>query len=164
MKTMYAIGKLSIVLVLCILPGNPASALTDIAEQCEAALASGDLAEMEAVLEAVRPRRDVNEIAPRKRVEVCLSEAFGEPWEYSFPEREWLPVSEAEARLEARRDAKRAEKRSAAKTEADRLENIDRVATLVYASCSTLFARDQVAAMTNQLCVETFLDNGLPPD
>ncbi len=33
---------------------------------------------------------------------------------------------------------------------------------MVYASCAELLGRDQVAAMTNELCVETFLTNGLP--
>lgn len=42
---------------------------------------------------------------------------------------------------------------------------IDRTETLpLNEVVGVYFARDQVAAMTNQLCVQTFLDNGLPPD
>lgn len=141
-----------------------AEGLNDIAEKCESALSSGDPAAMEAVLEAVRPRRDVNEVASRKRVEACLSKGFGEPWEYSFPEREWLSVADAQARLQAKRDAKANEERAKAQSEADRAANASRVAELVYSSCTALFRRDQVAAMTNELCVETFLRVGLPSD
>ncbi|MFP5479895.1 MAG: hypothetical protein ACLGIE_09435 [Alphaproteobacteria bacterium] len=47
---------------------------------------------------------------------------------------------------------------------AARTANAERVATLVYLSCTDLLARDQVAAMTNQVCVDSFLTNGLPPD
>lgn len=147
-------------LLLC----GPASALEALADRCDAALEADDRAAFDAVVEAVRPRKDVFDIEVRKRVEACLSRGLGEPWEYSFPESAWLPVAEAQARQKARGDAARAEALSAADAEARRMENIKRVATMIYQSCSALLSRDQVAAMTNQLCVDTFLENGLPTE
>lgn len=156
-------------LVLGIVAGGPAWALEDIAERCESALSSGDRAAFEAVVDAIRPRKDVFDIDARKRVEACLSQGFGEPWEYSFPDRAWLSVAEAQGRLadrEAAEDAaaqKEAESAAeAARQERMREENAQRVAELVYTSCVVLLDRDEIAAMTNQVCVESFLANGLP--
>lgn len=150
---------------------GPAAALEAVAERCEAALASGDPTDFEAVVDAIRLRKDVFDIDARKRVEACLSEGFGEPWEYSFPESEWLSVAEAKARAADREAAKAAAAQAladadaaAAQAAADRQVNAERVATLVYLSCTDLLARDQVAAMTNPVCVDSFLANGLPPE
>lgn len=141
---------------------SPSHALNDLAERCEEALQSGDRIAFEEVVTALRPRKDVFATAARKRVEKCLSEGFGEPWAYSFPDSAWLSVSEAEARMTARQEANLAQERAKDYDEAQRKANVERVWMMVYASCSTLLERDQVAAMTNALCVNSFLENGLP--
>jgi hypothetical protein len=70
--------------------------------------------------------------------------------------------------LHGRAAAKRAEADASADAEAAaeqaahlREANAERLATMVYLSCSQLLIRDQVAAMTNAVCVDSFLQNGL---
>lgn len=171
-------------ILITLLSGLPeiavADELSDLSDQCIAAVEAGDAAAFEAAADAIRKRKDVFNTEARKRAESCLSTGLGEPWEYYFPESAWWPVSEIRAREKARADAEVAERSAAieaeaaamraeaaamaaaAAEEAERRANAARVATLVYAACEILLARDQVAAMTNQLCVESFLTNGLP--
>lgn len=156
-------------LIVCLLGAGPAAALEAVADSCEAALASGDRAAFDAAVDAIRPRKDVFDTELRQRVEACLSKGFGEPWAYSFPESEWLPVAEEQRRADQRTAAKAATTAAdaeaadrAARAEEERQHNAKRVADLVYISCTIVLKRDQVEAMTNALCVESFLANGLP--
>lgn len=138
--------------------------LSDLADQCLAAVAAGDTSAFQEVAEAIKLRQDVFNTDARERAEACLSEGYGEPWEYWFGSSSFEPTAAIEARIEAHNDAKAAARQAEAKAVADEAENTEKIATLVYLSCSNLFAQDQIAAMTNQLCVDTFLANGLPPE
>lgn len=156
---------LCLTLVLTVSPRmGSADVLSDLADECQAALSKGDSAAFHQVAEAIKLRQDVFNTDARERAEACLSEGYGEPWEYWFGSSSFEPTAAIEARIKAHSDAKAAARQAEAKAVADEAENAERVATLVYLSCSNLFAQDQVAAMTNQLCVDTFLANGLPPE
>lgn len=153
-----------LVLAVGLWVGQPALALTELAERCEAALRADDQAAFQEVFSKLQTRKDVFVVEVRQRVEACLSAKFGEPWEYSFPDSQWLPVADAQSRLKAREDARQAASQAVADEAAARTANAERVATLVYLSCTDLLARDRVAAMTNPVCVDSFLANGLPAD
>jgi hypothetical protein len=148
-----------------------ADVLSDLADQCQSALAAGDQAGFEAAAAAIQARDDIFNAEARKRAEACLSQGYGEPWEYWFPSDSFEPSARIEARIKATSDAKLAKERAATKAAADaadaeaaRAANAERVAAMVYLSCSALLARDQEVAMTNSVCVESFLANGLPAD
>lgn len=153
-----------------VLPGvGQASVLGDLADQCMAAIEAGDMAAFEMAADAIRERDDVFDAEARLKAEDCLSLGYGERWEYWAPADEWQATSAIQARMKTTADAKSREERAAidAQVEAERLEaerqaNSARVAAMVYASCTTLLARDQVAAMTSSVCVDSFLANGLP--
>lgn len=146
-----------------------ADVLLDLADQCQSALAAGDQAGFETAADAIKARDDIFNAEARKRAEDCLSQGYGEPWEYWFSSDSFEPSARIASRIKATSDAKLAEERAATKAAADaanaeaaRAANAERVATMVYFSCSTLLARDQVAAMTSSVCVDSFLANGLP--
>lgn len=161
---------LCLTLVLTFSPQmGSADVLSDLADQCQAALSKGDTAAFQKAAEAIKRRKDVFNTDARERAEDCLSKGYGEPWEYWFPSSSFEPTAAIEARMKSVEEAKAAERAAeaqavidAAKAEVARNANATRVAQLVYASCSTLLQDDQVAAMTNQICVESFLTNGLP--
>ena len=110
----------------------------------------------------------------------CLSEYHGETWAYSDQEGRFISPSEQEkenaqlaAIASARADEQaiqeaEAEDRTAAKVEAAMLAltadvaNRERVAKAVYEACLELLDDDHVSALTNALCVDSFLSNGLP--
>lgn len=163
---------LSLAAVLTGMPGAPAraDALSDLADRCEAALAAGDDAGFRAAADAIRQRKDVFNVEARKRAEACLSTGYGESWEYWFPSESFEPRAAIDARIaataaarQAEQDAEAAAEATAAQAEADRQANAARVAALVYVACSELLDRDEVAALTNPVCVDSFLASGLPP-
>lgn len=156
---------------LLLLSGQMASsdALSDLADRCLAEVAAGNIPAFEETAEAIKKRKDVFNTDARERAEDCLSQGYGEPWEYWFPSSSFEPTAAIAARIRAVEEAKAAERAAeaqaaidAAKAEVERSGNAAKVAQLVYASCTTLLRDDEVAAMTNQLCVESFLSNGLP--
>lgn len=145
--------------------------LSDLADQCLAAVAGGNTSAFEQAAEAIKKRKDVFNTDARQRAEDCLSRGYGEPWEYWFPSSSFEPTAAIQARIKAVEETKTAEREAeaqavidAAKAEVARTANAARVAELVYGSCKILLRDDEIAAMTNQLCVDSFLANGLPPD
>lgn len=146
-----------------------ADVLSDLADQCSAALLAGDDASFQAAADAIRDQKNVFNTVAIKQAEKCLSEGFGEPWEYWFPDSEFVSSAEVFSRVAAQDEAKQQKREAAVAAwaaaelnEANRKANAARVAQLVYRSCGTLLADDEVAAMTNEICVESFLTNGLP--
>jgi hypothetical protein len=146
-----------------------AERLADLASQCQDAVQAGNAAAFEAIASEIVKYQNVFDTALNKAVVDCLSQGSGEPWEYDWPSGEFKSSADVVAGLRAADAAEAAKARKAA--EARRLaadlavareENAARVATLVYAACSTLLDRDQVAAMTNPVCIESFLASGLP--
>lgn len=146
-----------------------AETLGELADRCMMAVTANDEMAFQDAAEALKQRQDVFDTAARVKAEQCLSSGYGEPWEYWFPSDSFEPSAAIAARIKATADAKAADRQAkadaeaaAAQKEADRKSNAERVAALVYGSCATLLARDEVEAMTNQICVESFLANGLP--
>lgn len=146
------------------------SALGDLADTCMAAIEANDGAAFQTAAEALMHRKDVFDTDALRKAEKCLSLGFGEPWEYWFPADEFQSRAAIDARIAATADAKnrKVQEEADAKANAERLAaerqaNAERVANMVYVACSITLKRDQVAAMTNSVCVESFLANGLPP-
>lgn len=146
-----------------------AQSLEDLADQCEAAVSAADQVKFDDVASRIIKRQDVFDTALRERLEDCLTDGHGEPWEYDWPAGAFMSSAAVEAKLreaEVEKGRKARAAAQAAQAEADlqtaKARNAARVAELVYASCSALLVDNQVAAMTNQLCVESFLANGLP--
>lgn len=162
-----------VTVIICALffGGGPvnAASLGELVDRCEAAAKSGDQVEFGSVEGEVRALRNVFDTARIAALEECLTDGSGETWFYHPPSAKFMTQTEYEVSYRIAEEAKRrtadaeakarAEARDLAKSKAD---NASRVAALVYASCNTLFRSDQVAAMTNQLCVESFLTSGLP--
>jgi hypothetical protein len=144
-----------------------ADVLSGLADICITALEAGDLSGFDHVAQEIRKRKDVSNAEARKRAEECLSRGYGQPWEYWFPGQRWEPSADVQARQRATEATKQAEAdadAAAARTEADRQANAVRVAAVVHASCIDLAREDLRAAMTNSVCVDSFLANGLPAD
>jgi hypothetical protein len=146
-----------------------ADVLGDLAAECMAAVQAQDEAAFVTRSDAIMKRKDIFNTASRELAEQCLTLGFNEPWEYDFPSGEFLASATVEARLKAVDDAEFRKMQDEAKSKADaeRMEiereaNADRVASMAYAACSILFDRDMVVAMTNAVCVDSFLANGLP--
>jgi hypothetical protein len=159
-----------LIVALSVLPCiASADVLSDLADQCMSAVEAGDDAAFSETAEAIKKRKDVFNTEAREKAEECLGLGYGEPWMYHFPTSRFMSVAQYDASFKIAEEAKRrtaeSEEQAAAKAaeqKAAKAENAERVATMVYVACTTLLARDQVAAMTNQLCVESFLANGLP--
>lgn len=148
-----------------------ASDLDDLVEQCSAAVGLGDHLAIVAVADEVQKLRYVFNTAAQKALEECLSDGLGEPWIYDAQAGRFMSSADATARDKAEDEAKAAENlraltaaQDAAERLAKREENLARVVALVYASCESLYRQDTVAAMTNDLCVQAFIDGGLPAD
>jgi hypothetical protein len=146
-----------------------ADVLSELADQCMASVEAGDEAAFAEAAEAIKKRKDVFNTEAREKAEKCLGLGYGEPWMYHFPTSRFMSVAQYDVTFKIAEEAKRRTAESdeqaaatAAQQKAAKAENAERVATMVYVACTTLLARDQVTAMTNQLCVESFLANGLP--
>ncbi len=94
---------------------------------------------------------------------------MGEPWVYSQIDRRFRNEAEAKAERLAAYEATLAESRAAqaaeqaiAQRQRDYDRNAARVATLSQDACVELFRTDQIAAMTNSVCVASFISFGLP--
>lgn len=165
--------RLKLFLAICYISMSAApvrsDVLGDLAADCMQAVQTQDEAAFDRLSSAIMKRKDIFNTPSRELAEECLSLGFKEPWEYNYPAGQFMSSASSEARLKAAADARSQKAQDAARRvaeearqEAERKANAARVATLVYVSCSTLLARDEVAAMTNALCVDSFLANGLP--
>jgi len=158
-----------------------ADPIMDLAEQCRSAVEAGDDAAFQAAAAQLVELRHVWNTEAILIGSECLTKGFGTTWAYSYPQSRFVSKDQVEAEAKAAADANAASARAAAiaeeqaatrvaadlaaqaEREAERQANAAQVAELVHASCTTLLERDQVAAMTNSICVESFLSNGLPP-
>jgi hypothetical protein len=148
-----------------------AETMATLAADCMLAVEAGDDDAFTTKAAAMQQRKDTFDTMAMAMAEQCLSQGYGEPWIYYSPAGAFMSVADREARLQAGADARQ----RAAKAEATRLEdaafseaarkaNSERVSAMVYTSCAILLSRDQIGAMTNAICVESFLTNGLPAD
>ena len=160
-------------------------------KQCISELEKGNLAEARELAEIIKGWQNIHGITIPTMGAKCLTQALGEEWVYSLDERGFqsaVSVATAEAKakadaaaiiasFEALTEKRRAEEASAAakKEQADkRLAaiaaerkraydlNAEKVRQLTFEACRDLFEDDQVAAMTNALCVDSFTRSGLP--
>lgn len=172
MKVAMAVRTLGFAVLLhsMVLPSSTrAGVFEDLVVACLAAAESGDTKAFEDFSGQLRKRKDAFDTKARDTAEDCLSIGYGEPWVFDFPTDTFMSAAAVDARQKVSEDAKRrtaladAQKRGEdAAKEIDRQLNAERVSSMVYAACLTLFDRDIVEAMTNALCVESFLANGAP--
>lgn len=160
-------------------------------KQCLAELERGNLTAARELAERIKDWQKIHGITvPTMGVE-CLTQALGEEWVYSLEERGFRPaVSVTKTEAKAKEDAaaiianfeammqkRRAEAaaKAAKKDEEDKLlaalaaerkraydRNAEEVRQLTFEACRDLFEDDQVSAMTNALCVDSFTRSGLP--
>lgn len=168
MMKVFLLGALALMAMSPVTPAS-ASILGDLADECMVAVEANDDVAFKAAADAIRKRSDVFDTKALLRAEECLSRGYGEPWEYWLPASAFMTSAEVQNRLAGVAADKAAKalsealaKVAAERVEAERIANAARVAEMVYASCSTLLGQDQVAAMTNPTCVDSFLANGLP--
>lgn len=169
--------------LVAVVPCRPAFAdpIMDLAELCRSAVEAGDDAAFQAAADQLLDLRNIWNTEAIPIASECLTNGYGTAWAYSVPQSRFVSKDQVDAEAKAASDANAAiaqaaaEEKAAAEAraaalvaaeaerEALRRANAARVAELVHASCATLLDRDQVAAMTNSVCVESFLANGLPP-
>ena len=170
--------RTAVIVIAAALSAQPSTAQTfaDLAKECVAALEASDTPRFDLAAEAVKRSHGVLNIAARETAAACLSQGYGEPWIYHERSGQFMSEVDYAARYKAADaalaytskvdDQNRIDEverlAEQSRKEAARAENADRVAALVYVSCLTLFTRDRVAAMTNAVCVESFLQTGLP--
>lgn len=162
---------------------NPVTAEKDI-EDCRAALASKDKEDFEKASERLMEWRNTPSAAMRFAAIDCLAEGTGEPWVYEVKTGRLVPKSQAAAVLAAAREpeireAAQREKEVIAQRERREKLEAERQKILVAAeerrrkrrqevleamsdACVQLFYRDRVSAMTNRICVDVFLETGMP--
>lgn len=158
-----------------------ADPIMDLAEQCRSAVEAGDDAAFQAAAAQLIALRHIWNSQAISIASECLTKGYGTAWAYSVPQSRFVSKDQVDAEAKVASDANAAiaqaaaEEKAAAEARAAALvaaeaerealgrANAARVAELVHASCTTLLDRDQVAAMTNSVCVESFLANGLPP-
>lgn len=157
--------------LLCAVPSAPAWAQgkQETVDRCHQALLAGDQASFAAAASEIQAWQYVYATAVVAGATACLSSGLGEPWAYSSVAGRFLPeaeIADTRARkLAAQRAAEDALERKAAE-EARlaewRAENASNVMVAVYDSCRELLAKDRIAALTNSVCVPSFLELGLP--
>ena len=147
--------------------------------RCESYMAKGDQVSAQAVLSglasAIRSRNlseDDGEILAdiNSTTKECVEFAYGAGARYILSEGKFLTddrlleIESDRAAQEALRVAEAEDKIEALQAERQERLMKARIYRKVHESCITLATRDEVAAFTNSLCVESFLANGLPDD
>ncbi|CUJ87683.1 hypothetical protein PH7735_00802 [Shimia thalassica] len=110
-----------------------------------------------------------------KSTQECVEFAFGVGARYYVAEGKFLndaglkEAGEKKIQQEAQRQfdeeleqLEKEEKLQTIRKEAARKRNKERVAQKVFEACVKLASDDEIAAFTNQLCVNSFMVNGLP--
>lgn len=153
-----------------------ADPLVDQAQACLDAARSGDQAAFEEAAAELLTWRSVFNMPVRQIGVECLTIGYGEPWAYADELGRFASVVEREQQRverEKRQAEREAENREAAAAvarqraaedaaRAERNQAREDVAGAVYIACAKLFARDEISALTNQVCVDSFFANGLP--
>lgn len=161
---------------------------TELASECNRLIDSGQIDEARTKAEILTNESPVRSDAVRSSIKLCLDRALEPGWEYSFGSGRFIsPTEQAErdaeretfnkkaaASVENRLAAEAAQRKAAAGAlataallKAQRLAEDETrrliVHEAIYSACSQLLDKDRIAALTNSVCVESFLTNGLPP-
>lgn len=126
-----------------------------IIDRCFAASSSGD---SEGVQSAAIELKKLGFIADnRDRVDAayCLRTAHDEPWVYSEDLNRMIPSRLREEIIKTSDALDKAK-------EDHSVLNANRIRTDVYQACVTLYEDELVAAMTKQLCIDSFAQQGHP--
>lgn len=154
----------------------------DEAQACRDALAYKDQEAFENSAGTILRWRSVFNTQALLVARDCLSEGFNEPWEYHTPSARFVKSSDlgperANAAEKARLAAEAAQRQAEAQLLAEAAEERERAAQqafyaqrralvqmAVVEACNDLFEDDRVQALTNAVCIDIFLVQGLPTD
>ncbi|MDO9639646.1 MAG: hypothetical protein Q7J44_13990 [Pseudotabrizicola sp.] len=150
-----------------------ADTYNDTATNCHKAIEIGDRVAFDGYAASILEWRSVFNTQAILSAASCLTAGFNTEWEYHHPTGRFVEsatILEEKAATAARDEARKAAADFFQKNGRDLIaagtlreeENRRQVRTAVYAACSELLTDDHVAALTNILCVESFLQNGLP--
>lgn len=165
--------------VFCTILGLASSfAKADFYSDCAAAIARGDTEKAQEIAAAMMEFRYVENTAQREAGIACLNFARGIDHEYSRMANAFRPAGddarlreEARAEAAAKREAEEmARQRELAKIaeqrvlEAEQAQRKQRVWSKVAEACRKTYAEDPTAALTNRVCIDLFLQTGLPAE
>jgi hypothetical protein len=149
-------------------------------DACRAAVASGDQSSFLEIAERMKMWRNIFDQQLRTGSVQCLSDGFGESWVYEWSSGMMLPATEAakvkeraaaEAAAQKQRDeaerARLAEGQAALRRLQDEIaaareKQRSEVFLAMADACRTLYRRDSILALTNRMCLDVFLETGLP--
>lgn len=143
-----------------------------IYEKCVAAIAAG-LSDEVAEMSATIMRFSSHPSASAEAAEACVSAGLGAPMRWDSRSGKFIPAEDFERSIQERQktrqageDRERARRASALLREVQerrRQQNNEAlIAAGTYRACSALFERDEIATMTNALCVQSFRKYGHP--
>lgn len=149
----------------------------DDIRKCEDALATGDKDSISSAISRITEWRHVFDTKLRSRAEKCLSAGYQEEWVYDWPLGIFAAKSDVDERSKvaseraldrrSKDDRQRAEREKAAmQVIADAQQrkeaNEARILTESFQACARLYARDRDAAMLNSICIQRFIQFGMP--
>lgn len=155
------------------------AASADIYADCLSAIKSGNLSEAKRLGEMMQGFSTIS-VKNWEDASLCVSSAKGQAVIYDAGKGNFLPAGELQklseerkqkreeqiVRDEARRAEIRAQKYEQELAKIEELARIDKnnalIARDVYAACIALFNDEKTAAMTNEICVASFRQNGHP--
>lgn len=146
-------------------------------QNCEEAVKSGDTERIASAMARITEWRHVFDTGLRGRAEKCLSTGYGEEWVYDWPLGKFSVKSEVEQRGElaaeralARRseeerlraDRQKAAMQLLAESQARKEANEARIVSESFQACVRLYERDPDSALLNPICIQRFMQFGMP--
>ena len=164
--------KKSLITLSSILFATTASAQSDIYGRCAEAI---DAENVELVVELANTMQRFNQHPARKieAAEACVSEARGAPVRFDRATGDFIDQGEYEVMIEANEANRLAQEATQEAAQSQRMQaralvqsrretNQQLIALGIYNSCTELFNGDQISAMTNEACLNSFRANGHP--
>lgn len=173
----------------CMASATHADERLDRANTCIGAIQMNDKTTAKVIADEITQWQQFTGSELREKAETCVRFSLGEGWSYSFGQRRMVSVDEVR-RLEAERITSNAQAsaQNLQRLAAERARSADadaksrqqelaeaearlqaqlraqRVAVAVDGACRELFFADRNSALTNSVCVEVFMETGLPAD
>ncbi|WP_126976489.1 hypothetical protein [Frigidibacter oleivorans] len=152
---------------------SPAIAAADerkeAAIHCLEAVTSGDFVTAAQVAEGIKSWSYEFNFETVRLGEQCLNSALGEEWLYSSVAGKMVTRTAAAAMTEESVENSSLREQQEAAARVERVTQLEREADArfelerrILAACRTLFLRDEVEALTNEVCVPVFRVTGLP--
>ncbi len=181
-KMMNLASTVSIILVLTLPTAVAADTFSDTATACLSSLDAGDSEGFEQQSAIILSWRGVFNTDALRRATDCLNRGTGTQWEYHSPTSRFTKsadLAEEKAATSARQMAAAIEAEKAELARQQQIEdtanalmeatvaaelNRNAVHQAVHGACVELLKSDDVAALTNAVCVDSFLRNGLPSE